>query len=577
MIGASILVAGLFGNHNPRLAISQTLSAATGENFSFTTPVTLSESPRLVLLRGTLNVRTTPAGRWQRAGSAFSTLLSGDANLELKDAVFAFEPNSEAGDPEITADLDGSPLLKALQSWSYHSIHIERATIVRRRFSSSSDVIGTFSADLTPISKSIHIEGTFERNGEVLEASATITNPGTRRKDAPLALTGSMTGPLCDIRIQGRLMRGKDVFIAADKSTIDVPNLKALTRWLGITDYTGPGPQVFHAEGRSEWTGEALSLENANFTVDGNRAEGSLAASLSGARPVIEGTLAFSEFEVAPYLGVPATAPSTLPAIFGYLSGPFSLWPAATMEPIARVFDADIRVSLNNLMRDGRTIGKGAATVSIRKGLAQLGITGIELAAGGEGEGQMSADLMQSPPHYAVRGELRGVDISTYAGTTMLAAPIAGKGTLRADLSAAGNTEADLMASLSGSAEANLPQGARLALNIPGLFESAKIGPTKGWNNHTGKIFIVDAVRLKITAANGMVTTNSVEAYAHRLRYVAAGTLNVARQFIDLEISRVLAGPDDRPIGDAGGTTSVRIRGPMTEPEIGPASLVNRS
>jgi hypothetical protein len=61
------------------------------------------------------------------------------------------------------------------------------------------------------------------------------------------------------------------------------------------------------------------------------------------------------------------------------------------------------------------------------------------------------------------------------------------------------------------------------------------------------------------------------------LRFVAAGTLNVSRQIVDVEISRVQAGHDDKPATDGRGTTSMRIKGPLTEPDIGSVSLVNRS
>jgi uncharacterized protein involved in outer membrane biogenesis len=577
MIVASVLVAGLFGNDDPRLVISQSLRAATSEIFKLSTPIVLSESPRLILEQGTLSMRARPAGRWQRSGSALSTLLSGEADLELKDAVFAFEPVGQDNVDVIAATALDSPLLKAFHSSAYQSITIERATILKLRPGASPDLIGTVSAVLTPASKSIDVKGTFERKGELLEANATISNPSFRRKDAPLALTGSISGRHCDIRIHGRLMRGKDAFITSDKSTIHIRDMKALTRWLGTDGYSGPGPNVFYAEGRSEWTENTVSLENSNFVIDGNRAEGSLAASFAGARPAVEGTLAFSSFDIDPYLDATTSSTSRLPSVFAYLSEPISVWPAATVNPIARVFDADIRVSFNNVTRKGEGLGKGAATVSIKNGRAHLGITGVELNAGGEGEGQILADLTRSPPFYSVRGELRDFDFATLAGSSLPVAPIAGTGTLRIDFSAAGQSETDLMSSLNGSAEASMLEGARLGLDLPGLFNSARNGPVKGWGNHLAKIFPVDAVTVRISAANGILTTNSVEAHANNVRFVAAGTLNISRQIMDLEISRVLTGQHDGSSADAHGNFSVRLKGPLADPDVGSVSLVHRS
>lgn len=577
MIGASVVLSALLGNANPRLAISQSLSAATGNDYSLGAPVILSTNPRIILQSGSVSIRVPAASRWQHAGTALSALVQGRANLALNDAVIAFEPRLPDVSPSIDISSLQSPLLDAFHSTSFQSLRIEKAKIVRLRPGADPEPLGVMNVDITPVAKSLQIKGTFERNGEVLNADATLSNPNLRRKDSPLALTGTLTSPLCDIRVQGRLLRGNEVTISADKSAVHISSLKGLAKWLGIETYVSPGPEVFHAEGRSDWVHNAVTFENTRFTIDGNRAEGSLSANLEKGRPSFDATLDFSNFEISPYLSEAPNTTLEASSVSELFNHTLALWPADALNPVARIIDADIRVSLNNVTRKGEVIGKGAATASIKGGRINLGITGVELTTGGEGEGQISADLMQSPPLYSLSGEMRGVDM-TVLGTSLVShIPASGVGTLVLDVSGRGETESEIVATLSGSMRAELTQNAKIGVDIAAILAQAKLGASKGWKTFLATPTPVDTLTLDVVAANGTFTTRSVEAMTRSERIIVAGIVDISRQMLDIEISRILTTPEDKQPPDANSTYSVRIKGPLVEPDIGSAGLGNRS
>lgn len=163
--------------------------------------------------------------------------------------------------------------------------------------------LGTLDGSVMLKSKSsaAAASGTFFRDGQTLSFDVLLGLPKTANI-ARLPFRASLTGPLLKAEINGELVRDKALHIVASKSDISAPDLKAVAEWLGAGSIASAGFGAFSAKGPCEWDGRTLTLQPAEFAIDGNAASGSLSVALGGKRPALEGTLDFASLDLTPYV-----------------------------------------------------------------------------------------------------------------------------------------------------------------------------------------------------------------------------------------------------------------------------------
>ncbi len=106
-------------------------------------------------------------------------------------------------------------------------------------------------------------------------------------------------------------------------------------------------------------------------------------------RPKIEGTLAFPNFDVAPYLA--PTDASPLARASEWALG--LRMPGFAEASFIRATDADVRISTGNVVNGSTRLGRLAASVSVDNGKLYGELAEIELEQGGKGEGQLAIDM----------------------------------------------------------------------------------------------------------------------------------------------------------------------------------------
>ena len=571
---ASVLAAPLFlGNlaSDPALQ-SAYVRAASRDSYSLVTPVTLLESPRLVLERGTLSLAPGQSGK-PRTGEALHSLLTGGgARLALDAATFTLDRADfpirigEGAGAQESTDILG-PLMAALSGLNFHTLSVRNATILVRTSGADEEALRNVVAEITSKRNvSLSAKGTFRLRGQTLAFDTTIGTAGGK-KEGPFPLRISIGGGLVAASVEGRLALGDRLQLSSQQAELKVPNLRELARWLGATWPFGRGLEAFSAKGPLEWSGGTIAFENASFMLDGNKASGGLSLSLGASHPVIEGTLAFNDLSLDPYLTARPAGAGGLAVATNWISlVPFR---GAESSSLVREIDADIRISAASVAAGGASLGRCAATVSVKDGKLNAELAEVELDGGGKGEGQMSADMTAAEPRYSLRAKIKDYDMSRAARALFGHPAVEGVGTLAVDFTGEGQTEEAIVASLAGRMDIDLPEGARLGVDVGALTSVTETAPQDGWGPAVKGATALDSLAARFLATGGVLTVLSVTGSADATTFLAAGSVNVAERALDLTVSVTRGTPNDKDAaGDAAPAKGFQLRGPWASPTI---------
>src|SRR5262249_53667942 len=152
------------------------------------------------------------------------------------------------------------------------------------------------------------------------------------------------------------------------------------------------------------------------------------------------GTLGLKALDLSKYF--PAAAPqgaSLLSLVAGAREFEF---------PLIAVLDADLRLSSDSLVAPGITIGRSAATISIKGGKMIADIAELEIDEGTRGGGQIRIDLNGAQPSYEVHGKLESLDLGRAGQAVFGHSTVQGRGDVTVDVVGAGDNGAALLQSL---------------------------------------------------------------------------------------------------------------------------------
>ncbi len=322
--------------------------AASRESFTLSSPVTLIDAPRVVLEKGTISLAAGKDGTAGSGAALYSLLAGGGADLILDGATIVFDrtvPMAGSSDGSSATALAEAmaPMVAALAERKFGMLVLRNATIVIKTPGGSEETLHSVTGELRSKSdSSLEAKGTLRLRGEELAFDIAGGVP-QGKKDAPIALRAALKGRLLNASLEGRLVKGERLQIAAPNAELIVPQLREAARWLGADWPVGQrGLGAFEAKGPLDWSEGSLSFENARFTLDGNMATGALSLTLGPDRPKIEGTLAFNSLNLAPYFEASA-APPTLALAADWLS--YIRLPGSVSSSLIREIDADVRIS----------------------------------------------------------------------------------------------------------------------------------------------------------------------------------------------------------------------------------------
>jgi AsmA protein len=542
--------------------------AASSNSYSLTSPVRLMTGPTVELAEGTISVPPTRTGL-ARGGQVIAMLITGNGpRMTLEKALFTADFSSR--EPTFSQDSAGqmAPLVQALQKMQFDGL-IVRDSTVRIKMSDGS-IVELENVDASVSSKpngSVLASGMFEFRGEKITFETTLgASLDTQGMSRPVS--GSFTGPLLAANLEGSLMLGENPQLLSPQTSLTVTDLRAAARWLGVDWPAGNGFGAFSAKGQLEWVGRTVAFQNAALELDDNDATGTLSMNFAGPRPTVEGTLGLKLLDLKQYLkhGDASRQSASLLAAIRSASG---------LEfPLIQAIDADFRISADSVTLPAITIGRSAATVSLRNGKMLADIAELEFEDGTRGGGQIRIDMSGANPNYGVQAKYEAPDVGRSLQAMFGHATVQGRGAVTVDLTAAGNTGESLLGSLAGKLCVTLAEDGRIGLDVNKLTASASTSSPEGlWKDVSASAISVDQLDARFIVADGIIRTQSAEAISGERALKAEGSIGLLEKRLDMKLT---VGDVTQTLGEKDAPSRVTLRpreiisvdGPWSAPAI---------
>jgi AsmA protein len=244
--------------------------------------------------------------------------------------------------------------------------------------------------------------------------------------------------------------------------------------------------------------------------------------------------------------------------------------------PLIQAIDADFRISSDSLTLPATTIGRSAATVSLRDGKMLADIAELEFEDGTRGGGQIRIDMSGANPNYGMQAKFEAADVARPAQLIFGHPTVQGRGAITVDLNATGNTGESLLQSLDGKLYVTLLEAGRVGLDINKLAapESQPLS-TGTWREVSTQAISVDKLDARFTVSKGVFRTEAAEAVSGERALRASGTISLPERSLDMQLA---VGDVTKPAAESPetGTTVLKlkpseiihVRGPWSAPAV---------
>ncbi len=525
--------------------VAAVLSEWTGATVTLTEPLTVRYFPPLSLRGGLVLTNATKlpsvsaiTARDVKVSLDLPELLMGRIKI---DGLRLIEPN-------ITLKENGSAALvaKTLAAVPVGAVRIRRGTI---KTASGETAVSDLDAriDASSGGGALSAMGSFAFRGETVafamdSEEITETEEG---QSAPLTLTVSSDPVTAKFSGTARYAEGLEM---DGKVKAEIGDGRRFLNWMGVPLPEGKSLKSLSASGTAHWNGSTLTFDDGTFSLDGNEAVGLLALT-TGARPRVEGTLAFERLVLDPYIsGSEDTAPE----------GPLFNW------ALLKYLDADLRISAGEVAASSLELGHGGFTISAKGGVISSEVGELELC-GGEATGRVGLDLSSERAKASLVGNLSNVALETCLQPFDLDVPIKGVGNLKIDVSTSGTTKDRLIRGLVGGFQVTAQNGA-VPIDLPQLM-AGNDPKEDSWSRKSVTPFQSLDADCRLSA--GHIWCQSFSMRTPRGLVSGSGGVDVGQQTLDWDF--LIANPV-APLSASQLVMEtpprVIVRGPLTQPLI---------
>ncbi len=526
------------------------LQAAPRVGYVLAEPVQLLARPRLVLESAA--ILSADAG----ADDDGPEVVGRARRLLLDRPVISIEVASSGpvGAASVKAALE--PVIARIASLDVQSLVIRGGIVKMFSGSEEPETLTDVDIQITPQRRtSASVSGQLTYLGQRLSLSATLARPAASGTEYRWPIQAIVSGSLFETRFDGVLGEEKGLRLngAVD---ISIPRLREIALWIGLGAPRAGNLEAMRLRGALDWTGGAMAFSKATLTLDGNEGLGAISVTRSGDRTAVEGTLAFKQLNLKPYIVSTMVERTLLAPIF-----------AATRPPaIASLLDnvdADLRISSEALVVPGVETGQAAVAITLKNGKLLADVAEVAI---GEGvfKGQFAVERAGQDPRYALSGKLEGVEAGRLLQRALGRNPLQGRADITMSLTTVGDTAEELLASLGGKAQVEMRGGSRLGLDLRGLAQAARRGELKGWQTVGISTTGFDELALRLDAHQGVLRTTILQAKSGTGTIAGNGTIDLPRQALDFAL---MLGTPDPSMRAASGDLLV-LSGPWSAPSI---------
>jgi AsmA protein len=288
--------------------------------------------------------------------------------------------------------------------------------------------------------------GSFQLRGETVRFALDCAAPSDMADGLRIPINLTFTAQPLTAKVTGTASFATGLQIDGNVQA-DMASARDFLIWAGIGLPPGKSLKKLSATGLAHWNGTTLTFDDGSFTLDGNEAVGLLAVT-PGARPRIDGTLAFDRLALDPYIGTakPAEQDVTVTASLGG-------------QPLLKYFDADLRISAAEITAPTLSLGRGVFTIGAKQGVV-LGEVGELEFCGGSAAGRIGLDMSQDVTKATFTAKASDIPVEDCLRQMALDAPFTGTGALKAELSAEGQSYEELIQAVGGTVKVNVENGA---------------------------------------------------------------------------------------------------------------------
>ena len=544
------------------LALSSTPAiAAPQDSYAVTSPLRLGQAPSVTLDRGTIFL-VDRSGRPSAGSNDPALLAGGAARLVVDGGVFRVGSGRDAVAESPASSQDAAArLLEALTALNFETLSIQRSTLTIALPDGRSETLTDVSAEIShKRGGTLAAKGTGSLRGQAVsfEATAPSSVESKAAHRAPLKL--HVKAPFFEIALDGHVA-GTPRLQLDGQCMVTAADLRQIARWLGAPWPPGAGLANLKIKGQLDWQGAALAFDRSVFELDGNEATGALTLNFTGVRPSVTGTLALKTLDLTAYIAGQTAAQRLASWSWTWLAG------GEISMPLSKHFDADVRLSANHVLAGNLAFGRSAAALSLEDGQLLADIVELDLN-GGQGSGQLAADLTGSPPKLALRGKLEEVDAGRATAMIFGRSALQGTATIVADLTATGERVSDLVDSVSGKVGIGLSEGGRLGIDVKSLLGAVQKQDIEGWGLATRGQTWIDRLDAQLLVHNGVVWGDRVQASVGEAVLSATGIIHLPDNRLDV---RVLVEPGSAshvPDATSGRPEVLLLQGDWARPAI---------
>ena len=494
--------------------ITAALSTWTGATVTLTEPLSLRFFPPLSLRGGFV---LTNATKLPLVGS----ITAWDAKISLNlRALLMGRIRVDAlrlGRPKITlkGPADVTPpeaaIAQVLASAPVGVIRIGRGTI---ETASGERLVSKLDArfDASNGGGALAALGSFDYRGETVrfavESREIAETDGAQT--APITLT--ITSDPVTAKFNGTALFTEGLGFDGTMQT-EMKNARGFLNWVGMRLPRGDSLQRLSADGSVHWNGSTLTFDDGTFMLDDNAAVGLLAVT-PGARPRVEGTLAFERLVLDPYIAGGETAVT---------SGPLFDW------VLLKYFDADLRLSAAEVSASTVMLGRGGLTMTSKDGIISGEVGELELC-GGQLAGRVGLDLSGPRTKASFVGNVSDVTMETCLEPFALGVPIKGVGALQIDVSTGGATKDELIRGLAGKFKLTAKDGA-VPIDFAHLVTANTKADEDGWS--LDKVTPFQSLIADCRLSAGHIWCQMFNMQTSRSLISGSGDIDVGQQTLD--------------------------------------------
>lgn len=528
----------------------------------------------------------------------------------LPDTVKDFVENASNPDSPSPSQ---SAKLAALEDLTLGDVRIERGTVHYLDARSGIDETVTAidaSATLTALQNPLDGEGSFNWNGQPVGFDVSVASPRAVLEERPARLKLALKAAPLDARFEGTLVVRNTAELDGDLSAKG-PSLRDMMRWLGTELPPGDGFGAASLRAKLRLGPRGVVLNDAQASLDGATASGTLAVEPGQARPKITGNLKVSYVDLNRYslaaakaarAGPPVAKPKSSaqpsavqraapksiedlidgasglagPKVKGYAARDGWSTESIPLEALGAA-DAELRIAAGGLRWREIKSGPAIVAVALKSKVLKVNLDEVEFYDG-RGRGIVTVDANPIAPAYGANLSADGVTGGALLKDAADFDRVDGKARVILAVGARGQSESELVESLTGRADFAFTNGSVKGINIGGAIKSLSRRQIPNFKSEPSDATEFSELTASFQIDKGIASNSDLRLFSPLLRVTGAGKVALPAQTIDYVLKpRLVAsgegqGAQDKASGDklAGLEVPLKVRGPLANPAIEP-------